>query len=235
PSGNLSMHNVLFANVAVAIDVQVGVAGEPSVTSDFVTSDAGLFCFFNSGTLGPFYLTNSILVGGFHYDMDEGLIGYVPELHTNAVAFPSNTTGFRTVGGGHYYLTNNSPYRDVGTTNVGTVILSEIRTKTTYPPIVYGSTNGYFTNSLNLSPQVQRDTDIPDLGYHYDPLDYLVGGMYVSNATITVNPGTAIGVYATNNFSYGLAISENAQFSSQGYADKLNHLVEYDLVQEQHA
>jgi len=92
---------------------------------------------------------------------------------------------------------------------------------------------GYFSENLNLYPSVASDTNAsPDLGYHYDRLDYVLGGMFVTNATITVNPGTAIGIYATNGVNYGLSIADSAHLSCLGLAGSPVHLAEYNTVQE---
>src|SRR2546426_7420896 len=40
---------------------------------------------------------------------------------------------------------------------------------------------GVQTCALPISPQAQRDTDVPDLGYHYSPLDYVVNGISLTN------------------------------------------------------
>ena len=65
------------------------------------------------------------------------------------------------------------------------------------------------------SAQAGRDTDTLDLGYHYDPLDWELGGVLVTNATITVNTGAALGVFGTNTATYGLAIGQGAALQCQ--------------------
>ena len=58
--------------------------------------------------------------------------------------------------------------------------------------------------------------------------------MWVTNSTITLNPGTAIGLCSPNeNFWYGLALNDQAHFISIGAADELNHVAAYNTVQEQ--
>jgi hypothetical protein len=47
--------------------------------------------------------------------------------------------------------------------------------------------------NITLVPQAPRDTDTPDLGYHYYPLDYLMYAFGVTNAVLTITNGTAIG------------------------------------------
>jgi hypothetical protein len=61
--------------------------------------------------------------------------------------------------------------------------------------------------------QVPRDTSVCSLGVHYDPIDWALGWVLLTNATITVNPGTVIAAFGTNagdgNIgTYGLAIEQ---------------------------
>lgn len=151
----------------------------------------------------------------------------------NCATNASDAGIFQVAGAGSHYLAADSIYRNAGTPALGSALLADLATKTTYPPVLYYTPGVFFGTSLNLSPQAQRDTDLPDLGYHYDPLDYLFGPTYVTNATITVNPGTAIGFFGINTNCYGFAIGKNAQLLADGAADNLIHFVIYNTVQEQ--
>ena len=77
---------------------------------------------------------------------------------------------------------------------------------------------------------------LPNLGYHYDPLDYAFSGDVLGpNTTITVNPGTAIAFFKAPILygNIGLYIGESgAQFNCQGTATSPNRIVEYTAVQE---
>jgi len=150
------------------------------------------------------------------------------------VGFINVNQPFQSAGGGGYYLATNSPWHNVGTTNLDPYLLSELATKTTYPPIVYSFLSGNYSNSANLFPQAIRDAyGSPDLGYHYDPLDYLVGGLFITNGTIIFNTGTAVGIYATTSmYQYGIGINGQAQFVSIGAPNNLNHVAFYNTVQE---
>src|SRR5207237_73318 len=105
-------------------------------------------------------------------------------------AVTSSSYPFQTVGAGSYYLASNCSFRNAGTINIDSTLLAELRQKTTYPPIIVP---GFiFSTNMTLSPQAQRDTDIPDLGYHYDPIDYAFESARFTNATLTLSAGTAI-------------------------------------------
>src|SRR5262249_21617011 len=89
------------------------------------------------------------------------------------------------------------------------------------------------TNNQTLFPQAQRDTDAFDLGWHYDPLDYCIGWTVVTNSTLTINAGTAIGTFGTNSGTYGLAIGQGGGLQSIGAPNNLNWITLYNMVQEQ--
>jgi hypothetical protein len=146
---------------------------------------------------------------------------------TNAVVVTTGTGVFQTVGAAAHYLASGSPYRNAGLTNVGAALLADLKLRTTYPPIIL--TNHIFTD-LTLSPQAQRDTDTPDLGYAYAPLDYVFSGVVLSNATLTVMPGVALGTHTLN--SYGLGLLSGAKLICEGTPVNLNRLARYNTVQE---
>ena len=180
----------------------------------------------DSGNDSKLYLTNSLLVAVTNW----GNIPY--STTTNKVAYYATDPGgiFQTVGAGAHYLVASSTNRNVGTTNISATLLTNLPSLTTYPPVVYR--NQAISNNLVLYPQVQRDSDTPDLGYHYDPLDYAFGAVWVTNATITVNPGTAMGVFSSGN-GYGLGLLSGSKFISTGTPTQPNWIVRYHLVQEQ--
>ena len=172
-------------------------------------------------------MTNCLLTGV----SSMGTISYA----TNYVAVLSTNTGvFQTVAGGHYYLVTNSVYRNAGTTNIEAGVLADIQTKTTYPPISY--TNVTFSTVTTLSPQAQRDNDIPDLGYHYDPLDYAFGGCTASS-NLTFTAGTAVGWFRSASGWYhagqGLQMSGNIEILFAGTATSPTYWVRLNTVQEQ--
>src|SRR5262249_13230866 len=80
-----------------------------------------------------------------------------------------------------------------------------------------------------LTPHVPRNTNAaPDLGYCYDPLDYVVSGLSITNATLTLANGVALGVYGSG----GLTLQSGSKLVSRGLADNLNRICPYYLAQE---
>ncbi len=112
---------------------------------------------------------------------------------TNSTAVLSSSSGvFQAVGAGYCYLPASSTNRDAGTTSINASLLQDLRNKTTEAPPVW---TNLLTTNTTFSPQVRRDTGALDRGFHYDPIDYAVGIVTVSNATLTVtvaNPSLGV-------------------------------------------
>ena len=143
----------------------------------------------------------------------------------------NNFYPFQSVGAGSYYLTNGCNFFNAGTTNIDATLLAGLRTKTTYPPMVYSNVTISATN-LTFSPQAQRDTDTPDLGYHYDPLDYCFGGV-LANSNLTFTAGTAVGwFYNWSGESYGISLGDGVTAAFNGAATSPCVFARYNTVQE---
>jgi hypothetical protein len=214
------MHNVLLSQCSVGLYGYgncVGLAGE-HVTADQVNQLIVNGCYYYPARV----LTNSLLTAVTNLGI------YVSFVNTRQ--FSSGAGIYTNVGAGNYYLVDNSTNRNAGVTNISAALLAEIKKKTTYPPVVYANTN--FTSDTTLSPQAGRDTDAPDLGYHYDPLDYVVSGVGVS-ANLTLTNGVALGIYGSSA-SYGLGLNSGS-LVSEGTPIQLNWIVRYNTVQEQSA
>jgi hypothetical protein len=168
------------------------------------------------------FLTNSLLVN----IASSGPIA----VSTNYTATLASSAGiFQIVGGGSYYLETNSPYRNVGTTNIDPTLLVNLRTKTTYPPIVYSNTT--ISVATTLSPQAQRDTDTPDLGYHYEPLDYVFGYCTVSS-NLAFTAGTSVGFFNDPYAYAALLVGDSVTVNFAGTATAPCRWSVWDTVQE---
>ena len=168
------------------------------------------------------YLTNSLLVAVSNW-------GNMTYTTNTTVRYATDPGGiFQTVGAGAFYLANNSTNRNAGTTNLNTDLVAALRQKTTYPLVLLS--NVTLTASTNLLPQVARDTDTPDLGFHYYPLDFIVAQCVVTNATLTLSNGVALGYF---NRSGGIWLQDNSAINSVGSPLSPNWFAHYTLVQEQ--
>jgi len=168
----------------------------------------------------PFTLTNSLLISVTNNVLYTG---------ANVVESISDTGFFQTVGASSHYLASGSTNRDAGTTNINPTLLADLKKRTTYPPIVL---TNHITTDTTLTAQAGRDTDVPDLGYHFDPLDFVASQIAVTNATLTLQTGTALGVYGASS-TPGLVLLDGGKVISTGAPDNLNRVVRYNLVQEQ--
>jgi len=171
-------------------------------------------------------ITNSILTG-VGIDTNEYVFNH-------SVVLATNTGIFQTIVGGDYYLADDSPYRNAGTTNIDPAVLADIATKTTYPPIAYSNTAISITTTF--CPQAQRDTDTPDLGYHYDPMDYVFANIE-ADTNIIFTAGTAVGWFRTTSGWYdagdGIHMMNNVAVSFNGTATAPDYWVRCNDVQEQ--
>ena len=143
-------------------------------------------------------------------------------------AWTSPTSPFQPPGaGGAYYLKAASSFRGLGTTaGVSSSLLADLRKRTTDPPIPYA---GPISSATTLSSRALQDTDALDLGYHYDPLDYLLGDITLS-ASLTLANGVALGLEGS---SFGINLQAGANVFSTGSALILNRIAFYGNVQEQ--
>ncbi len=190
----------------------------PSSTFEHLTLD-GCESFSSSTTTNsPICLTNSLL-------SDLGGWGNA-QFFTNAVSVANGSSPFQTVGAASHYLAPASPYRNVGTTSIDAQLALELKSLTTYPPLVL--TNP-IASDATLAPQAQRDTDLPDLGYHYPPLDYAVSFVQITNATLTLTNGAAVATFG----NVGFLLDQNSHLISEGAPQNLNHFTRYFSVQEQ--
>jgi hypothetical protein len=162
---------------------------------------------------------------------------YYPETVTVSTHCVGQDWSYQTVGAGGFYLTNNSSYHNAGTTNISPALLAELRQKTTYAPAWLTNT---ITQDTNLTTTAPRDTNTSavDLGYHYDPIDYLAA-FRATNVTITLSNGVVLAGYPNTNTSPAsnarLGVSlKNGSFISRGTVSTRNvYLNGVSLVQEQ--
>jgi hypothetical protein len=213
-NADFSVRNGLFSTVSTNF---TGASATGHV--EHLTSDIAVWLNKDLGT--NLFLTNCIL----------SAVTNLGSCATQCVAVvPSGAGVFQVVGAGGYYLTTNSPYRDAGTTNINPALLALLGRKTTYPPVLVLNSN--FNVPTTLGPAIQRDTDTPDLGYHYDPMDYVMSGVNV-NSNMTITAGTAIGWFkpASGN-PYAVHLADKILMTFNGRLDAQDYFVRTSTVQE---
>ena len=215
-SASVYVQNALFTDVHNVFSGNCSFYGE-HLTVNRCTN------FYAGAAIPTIFLLNSMLVqlGGWG--------GITPAL--TACHAGSDSSVFRTVGAGAHYLDANSPHRNAGTTTgLSATLLTDLKKLTTYPPVVI---TGVVAIDLTLLPQAQRDTDVPDRGYHYPPLDYALGNAGISNATLIATGGVALATFSPSISAYGIGVIGSAQLHVEGSPASLNRLVRYNTVQEQ--
>ncbi len=142
-------------------------------------------------------------------------------------------SNFESAGAGAFYLPPNSANRNCGVVTIDAALKKSLSKKTTYPPILVS--NVISAESVTLFPQAQRDTDAPDLGYHYPPIDYLCSLFAITNATsandvcLTMTNGVVVGYFDEQ----GILLRNSVAFTSIGTPTNPNRFVDYRTVQEQ--
>jgi hypothetical protein len=217
-TGAVNLRNCLFnqvPSVFTSIESETLWIGEHLTVSD---------CQYLANAHKPeLHLTNSILayIGNLEGPLVTSatwFTEYTPVLDTSGI--------FKSVGAGGHYLADNSQYRDQGTPDITPSLLEDLKQRTTYAPQVQSTPGTPISVPADTTWSIvaYRDTSAPDLGYHYDPLDHLVGNATLLGA-LTVSDGAAVGIFGPYGFRTGTLISKGTPLNR-------NKLVLYSAVQE---
>ena len=189
------------------------------------------FTYYSGGVdCGTYTPSSSVsLVNSLTVCLTNGY-GIVPVSTDHTTDLASDSGIFQNAAAAGHYLADASPYRDAGTTSgIDTGLLADLSKRTTWPPIVYS--NSLISADTALSPQAQRDTDTPDLGFHYSPMDFAFKQTRLTNCTVRVAPGTAVGTLGSGQ--YGLAATYGSSILCAGSATNPVRILRYNLVQEE--
>ncbi|MGP8200376.1 MAG: hypothetical protein ACLQU4_12845 [Limisphaerales bacterium] len=221
-----SLHNVLFARCGAAVGASTNSI---EIEAEHVTADAEEF-WVAGATPYKIGLTNSIIRGGFG--------NAAITVNQNSAINPSGRI-FQRSEQGHYYLASDSLLHGAGTANISPRLQAELQHKSTYAPIAIAA-NAQIRGQITFFPQAARYINgPPDLGYYYDALDYTVASLILSGGSLTVLPGTAIGVRNDYIWSggywtvYGFYVNQGGSVTSHGTPTKPNIFTAADLVQEE--
>ena len=234
---SLSIGNALFVNN------QTNFISQGSSTINAQNCTFSGFNFLATAPTAPngsaIALTNCVfangtnLVSGSFITTNGGYNGFYKSPPFGAAVITNTFYPFQPTGAGACYLTNGCAFLNAGTANADTNDLALLPTRTTYPPLVISNIS--ISTVTNYSPYVARDTNSsPDLGYHYDPFDYVFGGVNVySNMTFTA--GTAVGYFelpGSGGPGYGISIYDKVILSLNGTASQPCTVARYSTVQE---
>lgn len=227
----VTVRNGLFSQVNNLVASHIA---NLTVTGEHWTGDAfnTLVNVAGAYSLSALKLTNCLFTAGTNWVTGQSN----PTIHTSAATWLANSSGiYRTAAGGRYYLAANSPYRDIGETNLSAPTLTLLRDRTTFAPVTYS--NVTFTVNTTFSQQVPRSTATRDLGYHYAALDYALGGCHTAaDLNLLVTAGTAIGWFRTNSgwqhAGQGLHLGDRTVLTIEGTATAPAWWVRLTTVQE---
>lgn len=191
---------------------------------------------FSAGFAGVAFVGEHLTIHGAPSLMAGGTLTLTNSLVFATGTFPAfvgsgnftNTSAqgvFSPIGAGQFYLPVGSPHRDAGVSGIHGELARELPFLTTEAPILLTSD---ITSATTLTARPIRDTGALDRGYHYAPLDYCLSGLSVTNTSLYLTNGVALGIFGTNGF----LLRENARLTSEGTALQLNRLVRYTSVQE---
>jgi hypothetical protein len=212
-NGPVVLRNVLISQCTNAV-----VSAGGTLSAEHLTADQCTTLLSGAGSSGN--VTNTIITA---------VTAVTNVTPYNSVNFSSSSAVYQQVGAGSYYLADNSTNRNCGTININANLLSDIRNRTTFPPLLQISN----TISVNTtySAQAQRDpaSANTDRGFHYDPLDWVFSGALVQNANLTFGTGAAVGTFG----AWGIQLQTGGVITSVGSATSRNWIVHYNTVQEQ--
>jgi hypothetical protein len=209
-SAGYSIRNGLAWNLTNALAGSGSTTGSwENVTFDAVTN-------LISSSVG--FFTNCLLTAVANTN---GILG------ASNITLASSSGVYNTVGSGYHYLAESSPYRGLGTANINSNLAQDLKARATQAPLTL--TNLIATNTT-LAPQIPPDTNQVDIGFHYPILDFLASGVTVSNATLALTNGVAIGIdYSASQWGF---ILKQGKVVSIGNALKTNYLGRAHMVQE---
>ncbi|MBI1840362.1 MAG: hypothetical protein HYR88_05860, partial [Verrucomicrobia bacterium] len=150
-----AIRDILLYNVTTPFN-----GNASTLRGEHLTIDAGTT--LNGNTSGvTLLLTNSLVTG---VTTTNGFNG------SGIVVLSSSSGVYESAGAGSHYLPKNSPYRNTATATINSQLASELKKLTTSAPRVLSP--GYLLNSaITYNQTAQRDTDTPDYGAHYFPID----------------------------------------------------------------
>ena len=220
--GTVVMENCLFDTGVNAYGYNASVFFENWIPSVLVGANvtihnysqlraSGYYSFAN---LNPFY--NSILTD----------LAVAPALSGGNNYLGSSAGIYQTVMGGKFYLAPNSPWRNAGqTANLSATLIADLRRSTTYPPVV-------LNNSISIPSVIgvtaPRDTDTPDVGYHYPSVDIIPANIEISGGSLTVTNGAVIACPANS----GIRMGNNSKLTIEGTPNRMSVVTWLQGVQE---
>jgi hypothetical protein len=233
---NASLRNVLFANVATNL-VTSNYCNISVENGTFGTSTCAVARVYSGGSNPNVYFTNSIFA-----NVQSPTVGSTVGLVANYCGFYNSsgtygslnsqtvtTSPFQTMWAGNYYLASGSSFVNAGTRTLDSTLLTMLAQLTTGAPLLLSNTvDTAVSTSVTLSPRVTRNSGVPDLGYHYKPIDYVAWNFMMTNAPLVLTNGVVIGVCNDTAFY----VLDGVPIYCEGTPLNMNRFVDYSIVQE---
>jgi hypothetical protein len=230
-NGTVTMENVLLSNNKTNFNA---TSSANTISAQNVTVNNAFDLVDGNFASTWFYLTNCVFVNATNLsgNITAAYNGFYQSPAVGASPTTNTFNPLQCAGAANCYLTNTCAFLNAGTTNISASLLADLADKTTYAPVIFS--NLTFSVATNFSPHAQRDyIGSPSLGYHYDPLDYVLGASDVAASNLTFAAGTAVGwFYKSSGGTLALAVGDSATVAFNGTATAPCQFVKYSLVQE---
>ncbi|MBN9692809.1 MAG: hypothetical protein J0M24_21400 [Verrucomicrobia bacterium] len=214
---DMPLRNALLHNVSTNF---VTASSGAKLRAEHLTINTATWLCPQTNTILSIFLTNSILAAIANTNsLSAGL-------NNSVVSNPS--TVFEAVGAGNHYLKAGDSNRNSGSTAIDVQLAADLKWLTTTAPTTLSA---QYANSTFWTSVVARDTDIPDRGYHYPPIDYALDHVAVTGGTLTIQPGVVLAKFGTNNL--GIRLAGSASLCAEGTPTNQIHYTRYFNVQEQ--
>jgi len=192
------------------------------------------FDLLNGNTSASLYVTNCAFVNATNLsgNIAAGYNGFYQSPMVGTAAVTNNFYPLQRAGAANCYLTNGCAFTNAGTAGVDPYLLGLLSAKTVYAPLVFS--NLTISVATNFSPLAARDPNASALGYHYDPLDYVVSGVN-AYSNVTFAAGTAVGWFelpTSGGAGDGFTIYDKVILSFNGTASAPCTYARYSTVQE---
>jgi hypothetical protein len=207
-SGTLPVNNTLFGRVSQPV-VTDSVSLVSGILTECTLDNAQCLVTANGTYGGTWTFYNSVLShvtsltsggGATMYGNTNGFCqspqfgsGVVSDTASSpfAPSFDGQGGIYLASGQGGFYLRNYSPFLNAGNAGLlSTTLKNDLASRTTFAPS--DPMTNDITSSQTLGQQPIRDTDTPDLGYHYPAIDYIINGITINNCTLSVDQGTVL-------------------------------------------
>ena len=118
---------------------------------------------------------------------------------------------------------------DAGATTIDSTLKSDLAQMTTAvpPQFLWQDIN----TSQTLGPVAVRDSDAPDLGWHYPAIDYVMNGATVNNCTLNIDQGTVL-AFVGGPYQWGLRVNAGGRLNINGSPTNRVIFTHLEAVQE---